>query len=147
MRRVVPLLLSLLVFCAQSAGLLHGIDHAAARQGIAPSALHGATAGTESIQARRRDATVVAPSVPASPPGAMAAAESAQAREPSALPGPAEHRCDKCYQYANFSGAAAPQPPQLQFAQVADAHQCSTQAALFVRDAPAWRNRGPPVAA
>ena len=80
MRRTLPLLLSLLLLvCAQSAGLLHGIGHAAARVSALPALdapLPGA--GAQSLAA-----------VPAGPHTQ-------------------DSRCDKCFQFAHFTGNAGP---------------------------------------
>ena len=118
MRRVLPLLLSFLVLCAQSAGLLHGIGHAGPPHGSAQTMhLH-----------------------------AVAAAQAVQARKAVSLPLSTEHRCDKCYQYAQFSSWAAPYPPGLLLAQSGHARAGSSQAAQAACDTPACRNRGPPLA-
>jgi len=118
MPRVLPLLLSFLVLCAQSAGLLHGISHAAAPHGGAQT-LH---------------------------PHAVAAAHDVQVRKAISPPLSTDHGCDKCYQYAQFSSWAATQPPSLLLAR--SGHACAgvAQGALAACDTPACRNRGPPLA-
>jgi hypothetical protein len=117
MRRTIPLLATLfLLVCAQSAGLMHGIGHASARH--------------DSATAQRATTTQSAPAVRA-----------------HQLPGGAETSdgsCDKCFQFAHFSGGAATQALLLPVAQTVDAPARGPQAALIARDAPASRSRGPP---
>lgn len=120
MRRALPLLLSFLLVCAQGAGLWHGIGHSAT---VLPGSPRAAAAGVD-----------VSP--------ATAAAALPQA------PAPAESgdgRCDKCFQFAHFSGAAVPAVAFLAVDETTHARVPGVAAALVARDAPATRSRGPPV--
>ena len=58
---------------------------------------------------------------------------------------PADNACEKCFQFAPFSGGAAPVPPALLVAETIDAPARMPLAALVARDAPPSRSRGPPL--
>jgi hypothetical protein len=119
MRRTFPLLLTLvLLVCAQSAGLVHGIGHG--------SAWHRA-AGPDTALAHA--------------PAGGAAAQGRQAPASDST----DSGCDKCFQFAHFSAGVAPPAPELPLAQTVDARAGGPQAARIARDAPATRSRGPPV--
>jgi hypothetical protein len=118
MRRTISLLSTLfLLVCAQSAGLLHGIAHAAPRHDAVP------VLGVAAVQAT--PAALIAQ-------GRDAPAESAGGS------------CEKCFQFAHFSGGVAPQALAFPFADTVDARAGVPQAALVARAAPALRSRGPP---
>lgn len=120
MRRALPLLLSLLLVCAQGAGLVHGIGHGAT--------LHGP--GLPVVKSGSTDVR---------PPAAL------QARTAQASSESTDGRCDKCFQFAHFSGNAAPQLLVLALQQTVEARAGGTETALVARDAPANRSRGPPI--
>ena len=123
MRRALPLFLSLLLVCAQSAGLLHAIGHAAAGH---------VTAG--------HSAAVGVPPVARAAPGAAAAADAQAPAGPESSGG----RCDKCFEFAHFSSSTAPLAPLVVLAQTVSERSAGPQVALLARDAPVSRSRGPP---
>lgn len=120
MRRALPLLLSFLLVCAQGAGLWHGIGHSATPHAGSPLA--------------------AAARVDVSPASATIALAQAPAPADSA-----DGRCDKCFQFAHFSGAAAPQLAILAVDETTHPRALGIAAALVARDAPPTRSRGPPV--
>lgn len=122
MRRTIPLLLTLfLLICAQSAGLMHGIGHGSARHAAATG--RGASLSQSMAQSTAGERSRVGPAGSESGDGS----------------------CEKCFQFAHFSGSAAPQAPLIVLAQTIDAPARCPQATLVARDAPASRSRGPPV--
>jgi len=116
MRRLTLYLMSLFVLCAQSAGLVHAIGHGA-NYGKAPVV----------ADAGKRPATDAT-------------------RASGGAGGPAEEasHCEKCFAFAQLSGAATPSLPALLRVAGAQDATGALAAPLIAAAAPSARNRGPP---
>jgi len=116
MRRLTLYLMSFLVLCAQSAGLVHAIGH-------------GTNGGSAPVLAEA---------------GKGPAAVSTRASGSAGDPAEAASHCEKCFAFAQLSGAATPSLPPLLRVAVAQDAIGERVSALIAAAAPAARNRGPP---
>lgn len=58
---------------------------------------------------------------------------------------PANKFCDQCFGFSSIAGAVTSEPPTLALADLSYDFAFSLQSAVIAADAPAYRNRGPPV--